>query len=250
MTGAGAAAGRAEAERRKLAHSLGVEPERLSMLAGLPAEEVRALRRQIADALFRADRQHFVRVAALAKAVPVAVAARLTEAVLPALLAARTAELLEPARAAELVARISDGYLADVSAAMDASRAPAVIAAIPPERVAAVAAELGRRGEWVVIGGFVSQVSDQALARSVAVFDGGQLLRIGYVLDDADRLDRVTGLLSDRQLDELLAAAAADGLWTEFTDLLDRLGPAQRSRLADRFARLTEQDRARFPVLP
>ena len=52
-----------------------------------------------------------------------------------------------------MVKRLSDRYLADVSAAMDPARSPEVLAAVPPERAAAVTVELARRGEWVVIGG-------------------------------------------------------------------------------------------------
>ena len=55
----------------------------------------------------------------------------MTEFALPPMIAARTAELLDPAKAAEMVGRLSDGYLADVSAAMDPTRAPEVIARIP-----------------------------------------------------------------------------------------------------------------------
>ena len=82
-----------------------------------------------------------------------------------AAIAARTAELLEPAKAADMVGRLSDRYLADVSAAMDPARAPEVIAQISPVHVAKVGAELARRGEWVIMGGFVSVVSRPGVAR-------------------------------------------------------------------------------------
>jgi len=246
MTGTPTRSPSADAELRKLAHSLGVDVARLSMLDGMPGEDVRALRHQIGDALFRADKHYFARLAALSRSVPTAVAAKLTETVLPPLIAARTAELLEPRKAADLVARISPAYLADVSAAMDASRSPEVIAAIPPDRVASVGAELARRGEWVVIGGFVSQVTDEALARTVAGFDGEQLLRIGYVLDDVGRLDRISELLTDAQVDELLAAAPAHGLWPEVADLLRHLGDAHRARLRERYAGLPDAVRAGY----
>ena len=145
------------AEIQKLAHQLGVEPTRLAGLTGVPAGDLRILRAQIGDALFEADKPRFAKMAALSKAVPVAVAAKLTEFAMPPLLAARTAELIEPRRAADLVGRLSDGYLADVSAAMDASRAAEVVAEIPADRIATIGAELARRAEWVVIGGFVAQ---------------------------------------------------------------------------------------------
>jgi len=223
----------------KLGHVLGVTPQRLSELDGLadvPAEDLRALRRQIGEALFRADKQHFVKVAALSKAVPTAVAAKLTEHALPPLLAARTAELLEPQRAAELVRRLPDAYLADVAMAMDPARSPRVIAGIPAERVARVAAELARRGEWVVIGGFVAQVSRDGLVASVRTFDGEQLLRISYVLDDLGRLDEIAAALSDAQLDEMLAAAAAQQLWPELSALLAHVGDQAIVRLEGRVA--------------
>ncbi|HEV7203608.1 MAG TPA: hypothetical protein VGN18_03300 [Jatrophihabitans sp.] len=226
----------ATAEARKLAHTLGVGPERLSMLDGVPGADLRTLRKQIGEALFQADKPHFARVAALSKAVPTALAAKLTEAVLPPLLAARTAELIEPGRAVEMVTRVSERYLADVAAAMDASRAPAVVGAIPPERVARIGRELADRKEWVVIGGFVVEVGEAALRASVAVFSGEELLRVGFVLDDMSRLDDIGAMLSEAQIDELLAAAAEHGLWVELADLLENLAPPRIARMAERFA--------------
>lgn len=224
------------AEIQKLAHTLGVGPERLSGLSGVPAADLRTLRAQTAAALFEADRARFAKMAALSKAVPVAVAAKLTEFALPPLLAARTAELIEPRRAADLVARISDGYLADVSSAMDAARAAEVVAHLPVDRVTKVGAELARRGEWVVIGGFVAQVSVEALAATVRVFDGEQLLRIGFVLDDKARLEDVAELVTDAQIDETLAAADSHGLWRELDDLLAHLSVERAGRMRARLA--------------
>jgi hypothetical protein len=223
-------------EIRKLAHALGVEPARLAALRDVPSADVRALRKQIAHALFEADRARFAKVAALAGLVPVAVSARLTEHVLPPVLAARTAELIEPDRAVELVARLSDGYLADVSAAMDPSRAPGLIAQIPAERIARVAAELASRHEWVAIGGFVAVVSQDGLAASVRAFTGEQLLRIAYVIEDKERLDEVAGLVTDEQIAGMLDAARQHELYLELDDLLAYLGPGRRERIATRLA--------------
>lgn len=226
----------ATAERRKLAHTLGVGPERLVMLDGVPGADLRALRKQVGEALFQADKHHFARVAALSKAVPTAIAAKMTEAVLPPLLAARSAELIEPGRAVELVTRVSESYLADVAAAMDASRAPALVAAIPPERVARIGRELADRKEWVVIGGFVDEVGEAALRASVAEFDGEELLRVGFVLDEMSRLDDIGSMLTDEQVDGILHAAAEHALWAELADLLENLAPARIARMAAHFA--------------
>jgi hypothetical protein len=234
------------AELRKLAHTLDVEPDRLTMLAGLPAPDLRTLRKQVGEALFQADKHYFSRVAALTRTVPAAVSAKLAETVLPPLIAARTAELLEPKRAVELVGRISERYLADVSAVMDASRAPEVVAALPASKIASVARELARREEWIVIGSFVAEVTDEALAASVEEFNGEQLLRIGFVLDDMDRLDDIGGMLTDDQIDEMLAAAVEFDLWPELQELLEHLTGERVARMAARYAAAPKPVQAAF----
>ncbi|WP_375502943.1 hypothetical protein [uncultured Jatrophihabitans sp.] len=225
-----------QAELRKLAHTLDVDESALTVLATVPADDLRILRAQIGEAMFRADKHHFTRVAALSKTVPAAVTAKLTEAALPPLLAARTAELLEPARAADMVTRIGDRYLADVSAVMDPARAPEVVAAIPPERVATTGLELARRGEWVAMGAFVSYISPEALRVSIARYDGEQLLRLGFVLDDNSRLETIGGLLTDAQIDDVLAAASAYQLWAELGELVGHLTGTRLTRLTARYA--------------
>jgi hypothetical protein len=234
------------AERVKLAHALDVDPARLDMLAALSEDDLRTLRAQIGEALFQADKHYFTRIAALTRTVPAAVSAKLTELVLPPLLAARTAELLEPQRAADLVGRVSLTYIADVAAVMDAARAPELIAAIPAERVADVAGELLRREEWVVIGSFVAQVSDEALRRSIARFDGEHLLRVGYVLDDLTKLDGIGALLTTGQIDDMLASASRLGLWRELAEVLANLTGERIERMADRLASAPADVRAAY----
>lgn len=228
------------AELQKLAHALDLPPSGLAVVAGLPADDLRTLRLQVSDALFEADKAAFARVAALSKAVPGAIAAKLTQAVLPPIIAARVAELLDADRAADMVGRLSESYVAEVAVRMDAARAPHVVEAIPAAKIGAVARELARREEWVVIGGFVSAVSSPALAASVAEFSGEQLLRIGFVLDDVSRFDEIGDLLTDAQLDELLAAAPAQGLWLELDELVSHFTGPRRERVAARFAELPE----------
>jgi hypothetical protein len=235
-----------EAELRKLAHQLAVPTEELDLLQGVPAGELRELRAQISEAMFRHGRHAFARVAALSKAVPTSVSAKLTEAVLPPLIAARVSELLEPAKAAEMVTKISDRYLADVSAVMDPARTPDVIAAIPSDRVATISIELARRGEWVVIGGFASHIGGDGLTASVATYNGEQLLRIGFVLEDAAKMNDIVGLLTDKQVDGMITAAADKSLWTEVGDMLEHLSDERAERVATRFAVAPEQVRASF----
>lgn len=238
------------AELQKLSHQLGVPASELAFLAELPADDLRELRRQIGNYLFEADRHHFAKVAMVSRLVPVAIAAKVTEFALPPLIAARTAELLEPHRAADMVARLSDGYLADVSAAMDPARAPEVVARISPEHVSKVGAELARRGEWVVMGGFVSVVSGPALEAAIADLDGEQLLRVGFVLDDLARMNEITALLRDEQLDAMLAAAVDLELWDELDGVLGSLTGRQATRISQRCAAAPAPRRAALDAAP
>jgi hypothetical protein len=225
----------ASAEVLKLAHQLGVEADRLGFLVALPAEDVRRLRAQVGAALFQADRQRFDKIAAASKLLPVAFAAKVTEHALSPLLAARTAEVLDPGRAVDMVGRLSQRYVADVSTAMDPSRAPEVVAAVPPATVAAVAAELAARRQWVVMGGFVSHISLPALDVVVSAMDGEQLLRVGYVMDDLSRLDAIVRMLAPVQLGEIVDAAARLDLWSELEALVAASSDHSRARLGDAF---------------
>ena len=240
----------AAAEVRKLAHQLGVEPSRIDFLETVAAEDLRTLRRQIGDYLFEADKHHFGKVAMVSRLVPAPIAARVTEFALPPLIAARTAELMDPHRAAELVGRLSDSYLADVSAAMDPMRAPELIARIPPEHVSTVGAELARRGEWVVMGGFVAVVSGPALEAAVTDLTGEQLLRIGFVLDDLSRMDEIVAVLRKDQLDGMLEAAVELQLWAELDGVLTGLTSPQAVRIAGRYRAAPAATRSDIDAAP
>jgi len=234
----------ASPELQKLAHQVGVKADSLGFLAGVPAEDLRALRGQIGEALFQADKHYFVKVAALSKNIPAPIAAKVTEFALPPLIAARVAELLEPNKAVDLVGRISGSYLAKVATAMDPTRSPHIIEKIPPDKVALVGRELAAQGEWVVIGGFVSTVSDAGLRSSVGVFNGEQLLRIGFVLDDTARLGEIAEMLTDKQVDEILVAAGEHQLWPELNELAANVTDAQAARLATQLAAAPDAVRA------
>lgn len=127
---------------------------------------------------------------------------------------------------------------------MDPTRSPHIISRIPPDKVALVARELARQGEWVVIGGFVSTVSDVGLRASIEVFTGEQLLRIGFVLDDTARLSEVAEMLTDGQLDELLVAAAEHELWPELDEFVSNLAEDEGRRLGERLRHGPERARA------
>ena len=105
-------------------------------------------------------------------------------------------------------AAAADGYLADVSAAMDPAARPRSSPRCRPRRVAARGRRTGRARR---VGGDGRRSCRSCrlsrAARRGARLDGEQLLRIGFVLDDLGRLGEIATMLSDRAARRDAAAA-------------------------------------------
>ncbi len=226
----GALAGQAEVVR--IARLLDRPPDRLAFLEAVDPDGLRALREQLTDTLYDADRETLERLARAGRLLPDQALATVGQRLLGALLVARVAGTFDAGRASRIGPLFPTRFLADVSCALDPRRASEVIRALPADHVAEVARELERREEWVVMGAFLDHLSPEALAAVLNGFDEVSLLRIGPFVEARSRLDEVIGLLDDERLIELLRAAAREGLWTEALELVDDLGPANRARLA------------------
>ena len=218
------------AELMKLARLLGVPQERLSGLQGVDPAELRALRAQVGERLFAADREAFARVGLLARTIPAAISAKVAEKVLPPMLAARATESLSPEKAGELAGRLPATFLADVAQHLDPMRTADVVVGVPAAKIVEVAAELARRADWVTMGGFVGHLPASTLRATTSALDGAAMLQVWFVLDAKDRLDEIAAMLTDEQVAAMVAAA--DGLAEQFADLVAHLGPEQRARLS------------------
>jgi hypothetical protein len=221
------------AEIVKLAALLGVSPERLAYLESVPAGDLAALREQATDTLFDADRDRLERIAASARLVPTAIAAKVAERAFEPPLAARLAGMLDPEKAVDLARRLPPEFLADVGAVLDPRRARDVLSRLPADRVLAVARILAQRGEHVAMGRFVGHLRSESIAATLPVLDDATLLHTAFVLEGRERLDEIMGMLPEERLRSLMRAAGASGLWPEALNLLDHLSPAARGRLAD-----------------
>jgi hypothetical protein len=224
----------ARAEQLKLARLLRVEPERLAGVEHAAAEELRALRAAMTEALFAPHRRSFAGVASLAGRIPPKVAAPLAHRALPPMIAARAAELIEPHHATELVSRPPDDYLADVATSLDPSRAGHLLSALPADRIATVGALLGAREEWVTLGSFLGHITRDALELTVGRLGDEALLRTSFVLEDPARLDDVVSMLDDARLDGLAQTARDLELDDVVDHLLTHLDAEQRARVASR----------------
>lgn len=222
------------AEVRKLASLLGVEEAELAFAAKAPAAELRRFREEATDVLFDDDRAGLRRAADAARLLPEGVLVRIAGGALGPRLCARLAGHVEPRIAIHIACRLEPTYLAEVAARMDPRRAVPVVTALPPERIRDVAAELAAAGEYVAMGRFVAHLSDEALAACLEILDGTDVVRIAFVLEGKERIDRVIELLGDERIDALPGEVAGAGLEDEVADLLAHLPPRLRRRLATR----------------
>lgn len=220
------------AEAAKLARLLGQrDPSALAFLEAAPADELRAYREQVTDLLYDDGAAVARRAGEAARLLPPPIIAKIAKEALGALLSARLGGQLQPATAVHVVARLEVGYLAQVAAELDPRRAADVIAAMPAELVGDVAGAMARNGEHVAMGRFVMHLDDGALAACVEQLGDEDLIRIAFVLEGKERLDRLTASLRDARAARLPACARRCGLEDELADLLDHLSPEQRARV-------------------
>lgn len=220
------------AEIQRLAKLLGIAHAELDYLRELPSSELRALRGQVTSALFD-NQAALARLAAATKLLPVGLVASLAEKVFGPVLAARIAGLVEPDRAVEIARGLSVPFLAAVAAELDPRRVASILGEIPPATVAAVARELMEREQWLAMGTFYAFLPDASIKAAMDVADAHALLQISMVVDDKSRLANVLDIAGMDRLDEVVAAAEAEGLSDELRALAVYLTPEQRAQIPD-----------------
>jgi hypothetical protein len=219
------------AEILKLARLLRVEPDRLSYLRRVDAEDVKQLREQATEMLFSAHDQTLSRLAAASRLLPVGLTARLAERTFGPILCARMAGVLDPDRAVDIAARLPAPFLAEVASHIDPRRTAPVIGGIPPERIAEIASQLVAREDFVTMGRAVGQLSPAALRAAMGVLDDASLLRAAFVMEDKESLSQLADLLDEERLIGLIDAAEESGLQEEAIDLLGHVDEARREAL-------------------
>lgn len=221
------------AEILKLARILERDPAQLTYLEAISLDELTALREQTTEVLYSASGGALNRLAAASKLLPSGLTATIAQRALGPVVVAQMAGRLEPSRSAEIAAKLPTAFLADVAIELDPRRASALLALMPAPQVEAITRELVARSEHVTMGRFVGHLSDAALEAALGAMDDSTLLRVGFVLEDKARLERVLEMLPKPRLTAIILAAAQDHLWLEALDLLDHLSaPRQEEILA------------------
>jgi len=217
----------------KLARLLGAEPEQLSYLQYVEAQDIRDLREQATVVMFDADRQMLQRVASATKLIPGKLAAAIGQRAFGALLCARVTGLLEPARAVEIAGRLPTEFLAEVAVLLDPRRASRVIAEIPAKQIGEITKILAEREEFITMGGFVGHLPEASLRAAVDAIDDETLLLTAYVIEAKSNLGALVGLLSQERLESVIATAHELDLWLEALDVLGYVSEQQRGQLGD-----------------
>lgn len=219
------------AELVKLAHLIGRD-----IPSDLDATELRALRERLSARLFDDARPVLQRVATGSRLLPTALVARVGESVFGATLCAQIAGLLATNYALDLALRMSDPFLASVSAAIDPRSAGEVVRRIPADRIVAVAHQLLARGEYVTLARFVDYLSTETIDAVIAsIPDELELLRIGAYVEDAAKLQSLVGQLAPERTRKMIAAlsgAHADR-WLEALTVAEQLDEGWRRTLGD-----------------
>jgi len=227
----------ARAEAVKLARLLALAPEAVAYTESQPAAQTRAFREALTKALFDQHRGGFQRLAGLAKLLPASLTAKLAEKALGATVSGRVASEMEPGRAVEIAKNLPAPFLADLTVQLDPKRAAAVVARMPVDIVLKAALELLRRQDYITMARFVDVLDETALKAVMEAMPSDEaLLRVGFFVENPDRLETLAGLLPEKRLLGTLRVAQTGNLWSEALALIAHIGPALQGRYGDLLA--------------
>lgn len=229
------------AELVKLGRVLGRSPDALDHVAALGVPELRMLRDAISSRLFDDARPMLQRVATGARLLPNALTARVGETVFGATLCAQIAGLLNTPHALDLAVRMSNSFLAEVSASIDPRRAGPVITQIPVDRIVAVAHVMLARKDYITLARFVDYLAPATITAVIdSIPDELELLRIGAYVESPAKLRELVGQLAPQRTRAMIAALRdADGAhWLEALAIAEQLDDDWRRILGDHAATL------------
>lgn len=198
------------AELVKLSRVLGAKEADLAFLAPLGVDGLRQLGDRLSNTLFDEYRGAFQRLADASRLLPASLVARMAELVFGPVISARVAGLMPPERAIEVATRLKTTFLAEVTMQLDPRSASALLALMPTRIVIEVARFLLQRREYVTMGRFVDDLTDEAI-RAVAdsLGDDEALVRIGLYVERRERLNELVSLLGPGRIRRIVGAVAS-----------------------------------------
>lgn len=227
---------RQQAELGRLARLLHVPETGLEFLHTADVDSLRQLRTAASRLLLDSRRTLFGRIAAASKLLPTALVARIAEHSMGPLLCARVAGEMATARAIDIARHLKPEFLARAAVHLETQRACELTAALPIERVAAVAQELIRRREYIVLGELVDTLPLSIVQAILpAIDDGEALLRSAFFLEHTGRIADMLAVLPEPTLHAVIRTAAAEDsdLWPHALALMSSVPEPWQRRLVE-----------------
>lgn len=223
------------AELAKLSRLFAAPAADLPFAHRLGGGELRALREAVSNTLYDDARPMLTRVAKASRLLPDGATAKVGEKVFGPLLCAHVASLLAPEHALGVALHMPDRFLAEVAAQLDPRGAPRVVAAIPTERVVAVALVLVERDDHMTLGRFVDYIAAPTISAVIeAIADEAHFLAIAKYVERPARLAELVDLLPAERLRRMVLGAARDAAhWPALVEIAGSLPPAIQRRIAD-----------------
>jgi hypothetical protein len=225
----------AHTEVAKLERELGVTDHRLEFLTGMDPVELARLRDLISHALFSRHETRFQTLAALTRAMPTAITAKVAEYALGAMLSARVANALDPNQAIRLANGLSPEFLTEVSRSLDPARSAKIITGLPRKLILDVGRRLLEQQEFLTLGRFVSVVTLEDALAVIEAATPSQVLQTALMTEDRSALDAIVRRLADDRVAEVVRTATASKSFDDALALLSVLSQESKDRLI-RFA--------------
>lgn len=152
------------------------------------------------------------------------------------LLCARVAGEMATAHAIDIARHLKPEFLARAAVHLETQRACELTAALPIERVAAVAQELIRRREYIVLGELVDTLPLSIVQAILpAIDDGEALLRSAFFLEHTGRIADMLAVLPEPTLHAVIRTAAAEDsdLWPHALALMSSVPEPWQRRLVE-----------------
>lgn len=198
-------------ELRRLAQALHKSPEDLAYLDALDGLALQKLRTRFQNSLLDKFGPIFEKIANAGKLAPDGVSATLCTKVFGPAITANMSYFTPLKKAIGLAGHFDADFMADVAREQIPEKAKDMLSGLPVELLQKVTAKLVDHKDFHVLGGFMDYMPEDKAAKVMEVIkDPAASLHISTFAQQKDRVARLSTMLSDEQLLELIAAAFTD----------------------------------------
>lgn len=222
------------AELIKLSRMTQVTEADLAFLEDVPLPALIKVRELASDRVFSDGRKLFQNLASASKLMPNGLTAMIAEKAFGPMLCARVAGEMPWQRAVDLSQKMSIPFLAEVTMAIDPKRVREIIRNMPVNHLKAVAKELVRRGEYLVLGGFVNFMLEAQMRAIIGEISEKDLLHIGFFMDGKHQISEIIRMLPENRLRVLVSEMQNHKeLWPEALALMVHMEDELKRQMGD-----------------